>query len=169
MNAGRGAIPDVRVWGGFSFSTLSVASAGRGFFIAFFRGLCYPNDRKEQSFSAASNGRRLAPPSPEGASCLLHREEAVLWLHIVSFSLTLLSSSASLVWSSRLQKRSNRPTGSALSMFSITADLWIVKVLCPVGGDFLLCNVKLHIRYLGRSAPSISLRNFNLNGRCSVI
>ena len=45
---------------------LGAASTPFLFLVAFFRGLWYPVPRKEPSFSAARNGRRLAPPCPEG-------------------------------------------------------------------------------------------------------
>ena len=45
---------------------LGAASTPFLFLVAFFRGLWYPVPRKEPSFSAARNGRRLAPPRPEG-------------------------------------------------------------------------------------------------------
>ena len=45
---------------------LSVLVAPRVVFVAFCWEPCYAGNRKESSFSVASNGRRIAPPSPGG-------------------------------------------------------------------------------------------------------
>ncbi len=62
--------------------------------VAFCQKLCYAGVRKEISFSAASNGRRLAPLIPEGASCPLREERrgcpVVTYTDMFTYSLVII-------------------------------------------------------------------------------